>query len=170
MADQWPDQWQGQLLGQWQGQWPGKFANLVRTPRPHFPFLLLLLLTPLLIVVVVLHSGYATFRGGRECAWAGPATGGTPAEEEGRAREVVAAVTAAGRKAVRTPRPPFCFLLFFSNPPPHRCRCPPQWVCHGPRRQGVCLGGTGHGRRAHGGGREGEGGGGGGNGGWDGRR
>ena len=135
---------------------------MVRTPRPHFPFLLLLLLTPLLIVVVVLHSGHATVRGGRGCAWVGPATGGAPAEEEGRAREVVAAVTAAGRKVVRTPRPPFYFLLFFSNLPLRRCRCPPQRVRHGPRRRGVCLGGTGHGRRARGGGREGLGGGGGG--------
>ena len=111
MADQWPDQWQGQLLGQWQGQWPGKFANLVRTPCPHFPFLLLLLLTPLLIVVVVLHSGYATVRGGRGCAWVGPATGGAPAEEEGRARNAVVAVTAAGWQAVRGENTPSSFLF-----------------------------------------------------------
>ena len=61
----------------------------VRTPRPLFCFLLLLLLTPLLIVVVVLHSGYATVRGGKGGTWTGPATGGAPVEEEGRARDAL---------------------------------------------------------------------------------
>ena len=72
----------------------------VRTPRPHFRFLLLLLLTPLIIVVVVLHSGYATVRGSGGWGWTGPAMGGAPAEEEGRAMEVTVAVTSAGRQAV----------------------------------------------------------------------
>ena len=96
----------------------------VSTPLPSFPFLLRLFLPPPLVVIaVVVHSGYAAVRGGG----GGLATGGAPAEEEGRARDAVASSSmfaqqsickggrgtdvAMGRQAVRTPPPPFCFLL-----------------------------------------------------------
>ena len=71
-------------------------------------------------------------------------------------------MVAVGRQAVSTPRPPFRFPFSFSsspssNPPRRRGRCTPQWVRRGPRRRGVRLGGTGHGRRARRGGGEGQG-------------
>ena len=118
------------IAGSMAGQWGGVMLFLLR----HFSCICLLTNT----IIPIFFSKQFTRK--RRFKWGGARA--ETDEKEDRRRAV-----AAGRQVVSTPRRPISFSSsHFINPPLCRRRCPPQRLLSDPRRRGVRLGGTGHGR------------------------